>query len=313
MLATSRTARRCRMPDPFPTWTLTDAAAGVWLDEFELTPAAANLPGPGGWSVRKRTLRGGPSDGVEVVEVDNGALAFTVLPTRGMGVWRGSYRGMRLGWDAPLVGPVHPKFVDADAHNGLGWLTGFDEWVCRCGLAWNGPPGRDGPWELTLHGRVANLPAHFVGVSVGADPPHPIHVVGEVLEGGLFLSRLLLRTVYTTVPGSNRLMVTDVVRNLGGRQAELQLLYHCNWGPPLLEPGARVLFPAAEVAPRDRRAAEGIDHYDRYDAPTPGYAEQVYLGHMLAGDDGWTLALLRNALGDRGAATRWRPAELPCF
>ena len=41
------------------------------------------------------------------------------------------------------IGPVHPKFVDLSVRGGLGWLTGFDEWLCRCGLAWNGPPGDD--------------------------------------------------------------------------------------------------------------------------------------------------------------------------
>src|SRR5581483_1712831 len=119
---------------------LTDAARGVWLDEFAAGPG--DVPGtPPGWSVRKRTLRGGPGDGVDLVEVDNGALRFSVLPTRGLGLWRGSYRGIELGWRAPVVGPVHPKYVELSARNGLGWLTGFDEWLCRCGLSWMGPAG----------------------------------------------------------------------------------------------------------------------------------------------------------------------------
>ena len=78
-----------------------------------------------------------------LIEVDNGALSYSILPTRGMGLWKGRYRDIDLGWSAPVIGPVHPKFVDLSLRGGLGWLTGFDEWLCRCGLAWNGPPGDD--------------------------------------------------------------------------------------------------------------------------------------------------------------------------
>ena len=40
------------------------------------------------WQVRLRTCRGGRSEGVHVVELDNGAMCIDVLPTRGMGIWR---------------------------------------------------------------------------------------------------------------------------------------------------------------------------------------------------------------------------------
>ena len=127
----------------FKTWTLTDVANDVWLDSFSVGNDALRLTTPHDWSIRKRTLRGGLRDGIDLVEVHNGALSYSVLPTRGMGLWRGEYRGNYLGWRSPVQGPVHPHFVDLGGRDGLGWLTGFDEWLCRCGLASNGPPGED--------------------------------------------------------------------------------------------------------------------------------------------------------------------------
>src|SRR6185369_7830818 len=125
--------------------------------------------------VRKRTLRGGLRDGIDLIEVHNGALAFTVLPTRGMGLWRGDYHGLSLGWRSPVEGPVHPKYVNLADRGGLGWLAGFDELLCRCGLASNGPPGKDdNGTPLTLHGRIANLPAQAVEVRVSLDPPYEL-------------------------------------------------------------------------------------------------------------------------------------------
>ena len=82
----------------------------------------------------KRTLRGGLSDGVDVIEIDNGRFRFVVIPTRGMGVWRASCDNVRLGWKSPAKGPVHPAFVPLWEPGGLGWLRGFDELLVRCGL-----------------------------------------------------------------------------------------------------------------------------------------------------------------------------------
>ena len=141
---------------------------------------------------------------------------------------------------------------------GIGWLTGFDEWLCRCGLASNGPPGEDVHVDrhgatrrdlLTLHGRIANQPAHYVEARVSLDPPYELSVIGHVEEGGLFYPHLQLTATYTTVPGSNRLVIHDVVENRGAEPAEMQLLYHCNLGMPFLAAGSRVLAPIRELSP----------------------------------------------------------------
>src|SRR5258707_15704253 len=77
------------------SWTLTDVRADVWLDSLAIANDTLHLPTPHDWSVRKRTLRGGLRDGVDLIEVHNGALSFSVVPTRGMGLWRGDYHGLR--------------------------------------------------------------------------------------------------------------------------------------------------------------------------------------------------------------------------
>jgi hypothetical protein len=306
----------------FKSWTLTDVLNDVWLDSFAVGNDSLRLATPHDWSIRKRTLRGGLRDGVDLIEVHNGALSYSLLPTRGMGLWRGEYRGNFLGWRAPVRGPVHPKFVRQDAQGGIGWLAGFDEWLCRCGLASNGPPGEDTFTDktgrtvrskLTLHGHIANLPAHFVEVHVHLDPPYEFTVVGQVEEGGLFFPHLCLTASYTTVPGSNRVVVHDVVENCGAEPAEMQMLYHCNLGPPFLEAGSRVVAPIRELAPLTPRAAESMDTFDTYPGPTPGFREQVYCSDLLADSAGRTLAVLYNSTAERGIALRWNSQELPCF
>ncbi|MBY0229172.1 MAG: aldose 1-epimerase family protein [Gemmataceae bacterium] len=291
----------------FKNWVLTDAHGDVWLDSFSASNDSLRLATPHDWSIRKRTLRGGLRDGIDLIELHNGALSLSLLPTRGMGLWRGDYRGLALGWRSPVEGPVHPKYVNLAGRGGLGWLDGFDELLARCGLASNGPPTAEG----SLHGRIANTPASAVEVSVSLDPPHELRVTGEVEEAALFFPQLRLRTTYATVPGSNKVVITDRVDNRGARPAEMQMLYHFNLGPPFLGAGSRVLAPIREMAPMTARAAE--DMSDGYAAPTPGFAEQVYAYELLPDGRGRTLALLVGPNADKAVCLRWDTGPLPCF
>jgi hypothetical protein len=295
------------------SYTLTDVANDVWLDSFSVGNDSLRLPTPYDWSVRKRTLRGGQRDGVDLIEVHNGALSYSVLPTRGMGIWRGEFRGNFLGWHSPVHGPIHPKVVNLAERNGLGWLRGFDEWICRCGLASNGPPGVDNGTALTLHGRIANLPANQVEVRINLDPPYELAVVGRVAETELFGPHLHLTAIVTTIPGSGKLVIHDEVENRSSAPAEMQLLYHCNIGPPFLEAGSRLLGPIREVAPLTPRAAEGIESFESYLGPTPGFTEQVYAFDLVADETQKSLVLLCNSTGDRGLAFRFSRKELPWF
>jgi len=306
----------------YRTWTLTDVVNDVWLDSFATGSDRLTLGSPHRWSIRKRTLKGGLRDGIDLIEIDNGALSFSVLPTRGMNIWQGQFNGIPLGWKSPVHGPVHPRHVNTYDRGGIGWLTGFDEWLCRCGLASNGPPGDDVYTDrhgkthrdqLSLHGRIANQPAFFVEVRVGVDPPYEISVTGQVEEGGLFYPHLILTTTYTTVPGSNRIVIHDRIENRGGEATEMQLLYHCNIGQPLLEAGSRIAAPYREVSPINARAAEGMATLETFAGPAAGFAEQVYCYDLLGDATGRTVTMLYNHAADRAIALRFNRQELPCF
>lgn len=299
---------------------ITDVATQVWHDRFELTGAALPLNGIQNWAVRQRRLRGGLSDGVDVIEIDNGALKLEVLPTRGMGVWRGSFQGLPIGWNSPVKLPVHPAFVNQTERGGLGWLAGFNELICRCGLSFMGPPGRDAELnahpilgELTLHGKIANLPAHHVEVTVDPDKQGRIAVTGVVDECSMFGPCLRLTSTIETTAGSNCCTIIDEVTNLSAKPAEFELLYHTNIGRPFLEPGARFLAPVREVCPRDARAAEGIENYDQYDAPDANYAEQAYYFRLVGDAQQRGVVSVRNAAGDAALSLRFPLTELPCF
>jgi len=295
------------------TYELTDVSRGLWVEDFALGDGSSDLQAPPGCSVTKRRLRGGRRDGVDLIRVDNGALSFSVTPTRGMGIWRGAFRGDRIGWDSPVAdGPVNPSHVDPLRHGGIGWLEGFDELLARCGLVHNGAPHVDGGVLYPLHGRIANIPASYVAIHVNEAPPHEIVIEGRVEESFLFGRGIGMITRISTVPGSNRMTVRDEFVNLKDQPVEMQILYHWNFGPPYLEEGARFVAPIKTLVPRDARAAEGLSSHAVYGGPEPGFAEQAYFCELLE-TDGRTAAMLRNKTGDKGVALRYATEQLPCF
>jgi Domain of unknown function (DUF4432) len=308
-----------------PSFTLTDLSRDVWTDTFSLTPADLGLASPHAWSVTKRTLRGGRREGVDLVHLDNGVLSMGIVPTRGMGLWKGLCRGDLLGWASPVVdGPVNPAFVHLADRGGLGWLDGFDEFCVRCGLGSNGAPyefavrGPDGSTArhvlVGLHGRVANIPAHLVAVHVDDEPPHAITIEGRVAESTLFHTQIEMTTRISTVPGSDRLVVRDEFVNLSSSPDAMQLLYHWNFGPPFLDEGSTFVAPIETLVPRDDRASEALERWSTYGPPEPGFSEEVYLFHLRGeGPEGRTLAMLRAPGGDKAAVLRFRRSQLPCF
>src|SRR4051812_6421890 len=170
--------------DPFVK-VLTSARQNVGVESWQAD--ARELTGgksDGAWTVRKIRLHGGKQEGVDVIIVDNGKLQVAVCPTRGMGLLWATLGDVRLGWDSPVKETVDPRFVNLQERGGLGWLTGFNEFACRCGLEWSGHPGTDkfinnvgdeATMELTLHGKVANLPASEVEVVIEREAPYRIH------------------------------------------------------------------------------------------------------------------------------------------
>ena len=302
---------------------LTDVDAGVWLDAWKTDAAdGPKLAGASEWSISKTRLRGGLSDGVDVVTLDNGALSMSVLPTRGMGLWKGSFRGLPIEWKSPVARPVNPQFVNLQERGGLGWLAGFNELMCRCGLAFNGPPGVDrivnadgnvSESELTLHGKIANLPAHRVTAEVDDDGDGTLSVTGVVDEAMMFGSALRLTSKVSTKAGSNSLTITDTVFNPSAQPMELELLYHTNIGRPFLDEGSRIVAAIEQVAPRDAHSAKAADSFDVYPGPLAGRPEEAFFFDLQADDDGLTTVLLKNPAGDCGLQMRFAKKQLPCF
>ena len=272
------------------------------------------------WSVTQKTLRGGKQEGVKLLTLDNGKLQISIIPDRGMGIFDVTSKGVRLGWDSPVKEIVHPSHINLDSRGGLGWLEGFNEWMVRCGLEFAGHPGTDefidntgnpSTLNLTLHGKIQNIPASEYEIIIDPEPPHRIRIRGTVYEKFFYGPKLKLITEISTVAGSDTFQISDQLINEGAFAQEFQLIYHGNYGSSILEEGAQIYTAAKSVTPMNNHAAKGIDNWKSYQGPTPGFIEEVYLLEPQPDGEGNTIALLANADLTLGTSVQWNLSELP--
>ena len=265
----------------------------------------------------------GRSAGVQVIRLFCDQTSVDLIPQRGLGIRRATCHGIRFGWDSPVPGPVHPQWVPLDEPSGLGWLEGFDEMVVRCGLSNNGAPEHDSAGRLKwpLHGRIANLPAQSIEVVID-QAARTIGVTGQVIEARFLFHRLCLETNLqlqgnpVDAPATNQaptIQIRDRVINQSNRSASVQMLYHCNFGPPLLESGSRLVVDEKSIEPRDDRAAVGMDGWPECQAPSPDFSEQVYFLTLPPDGEGWATARLVNANDSLSAEVKYQTSTLPYF
>jgi hypothetical protein len=287
---------------------------------FKLTHETNPDAIPEGCSVERITLHGGKSEGVVLVRINNGKLAITVIPTRGMSVLEIVHGDVRLGWDSPVKDPVHPSFVNLESRGGLGWLEGFNEWMVRCGLEYAGHPGVDkfinntgdeAEMTLTVHGKIGNIPASSASVVIDKKAPHRIRVRGTVHERMFYGPKLQLDAELSTEPGATTFRIDDTITNHGAFDQEFQIIYHGNYGSSILEQGATIHTATKSVAPMNDHAAKAVKSWHTYAAPTKGFIEEVFLFEPIADESGHATAVLSNKAGDLATSVRWSTKELP--
>ena len=265
--------------------------------------------------VRCGQLEDGFERGVRTLDFRTGSgFDFMVLPDRGMDIGQAVFRGAPLTWRSATT-HIGPAFYEPE---GTGWLRGFAGGLLAvCGLTSYGPPGMDGDQALGLHGRASYTPAtHVAHGGEWQGDEYEMYATGQLREAAVFGENLLLRRRIAARLGESRLCIEDVVTNEGYKATPLMLMYHCNFGFPLVSEDAELLVNST-VAPRDEQAAQGLADCRRFQSPTRDYRPQVFFHSLAAGPEGAAQAALVNRRFAQGAGLgvflRYRLDELPCL
>ena len=247
---------------------------------------------------------------VEIIEMRSGAgLRIGVCPSRGMDVIFAELNGVNLTWRHPN-GAIHPAFYGAENFD---WIRGAPNGlVTTCGLGSFGPPCEIDGEKWGIHDRFAYTPAREVAPqTIWHDEENcEFRLSASVRQTRLFGANLELRRTLSVKLGENRLRLRDEIRNNGFEAAPFCVLYHCNFGYPLLEAGAQIIIDS-QVRPRDDDAARGLENWSSVESPQTGFREQVFF-HDLRGDNSsHGAAVIWNDARKIGVALRFDRAQLP--
>jgi len=217
------------------------------------------------------TVDEGPARGTRRMLLSTGGgLELELLPDRCLDIGQATFKSIPLAWISS-VGPTSPHSYEA---SGTEWLRSFGGGLlATCGLDTFGPPSEVDGKFYPMHGRVGAIPATVTRHEVGEDV---IVIEGTIRQTTVFGENLVLRRRYEAPLGSATLTITDTVTNESSSRAGHMMLYHFNFGWPLLHESATLHVSSDRQTPRDGDAEQGLHTWSDLEPPQSGFREQVF-------------------------------------
>lgn len=245
-----------------------------------------------------------------------GGLDLELLPDRGMDIAAASWQGTPLAWVSP-ADAVAPGLLDQGSE---GWRRFFGGGLLvTCGLDQFGIESSDAEQVLPMHGRANRLPAtglHTWSRAAGED--WEVGASAETRQATPFDENLRLTRSVTTSLRDRSLRISDEVTNDAHVDWPHMLLYHFNFGWPLIAEGTRISISyeldgetvdCTTPQPRDEEARRGLDSWDRV-GPTPAEGpEQVFALDFPHGVE--VAVRIESPRAGLAATLRFDSAELP--
>lgn len=218
--------------------------------EFDWQDKVTNVAQIGG--IETSVLDNDLGKGTRIAWVNTGAgLRYKVVIDRGLDIVDAFCDRYSLAW-LSHAGVTAPR---PDANRGLEWLYSFaGGLLTTCGLTHIGGPESDEFGERGLHGRISNLPARVESI-IQPDllaGKLQMSITAVVKESRVFGPNLELRRTISSTLGEPTVRIHDVVTNLGNTPAPHMILYHCNYGWPLVDEGT-------EIVCKGNWASRGLD------------------------------------------------------
>lgn len=221
--------------------------------------------------------------------ITGGGLEVDIHPDRALDIGQVTIDGIPVAWMEPQ-GIVAPSFFDA---NGFGWSRTFGGGLLTtCGLDSYGLPCLDEGKEFGQHGRINAIPARIITTSC---EDGLLVVEGLVRQSCIGGENLTLRRRIESVLGGRDIAITDVVTNESSHPVIHMMMYHSNFGWPLIEEGTSLSLPSQNVEPRDDTSANGLEHWNIVEPPSLANQSKVFL-HDLNGEDLATVKIINNRI-----------------
>ncbi len=268
--------------------------------------------------------------GIETAILDNGAgrgtriawintgtgLRYKVVIDRAMDIAEAFYNQHSLVWLSYLgVTPPQPF-----SHHGMDWLKTFGGGLLTtCGLSHVGGPETDAQGELGLHGLISNMPAAIESI-IQPDPVNgrmEMSITGRIRQTQIFGPSLELKRTISGTIGQATIHIHDEVVNLGNTPTPHMLLYHFNFGWPLVNEGTDILWKGSwesSVGDRKNKIFKEGNDFRKCPAPLEEHSaggEEVAFIDAVPDSDGRCICGLHNRKLGIAMALRFKKEQLP--
>lgn len=225
------------------------------------------------FAIRPYTYTAGGAKGLDVLEVKNGPLCFTLMPGKCLDIAEMSYKGINIGYLAKtgLQGPlsISNRWNDADKGHmgGLMFTAGPENIGPACTI-----DERDYPGHGSFRFESANLLRYDI---ISREDETVLTAGAQMRYSRSFGENIRLDRMISSVVGTSTLVIQDTITNDGFLPTSMLMLYHCNFGYPLLAPNAK-LYMDEIPTPRDQQAEFGLHRWSEYGEAVPGKPEEVF-------------------------------------
>ncbi len=192
--------------------------------------------------IETSVLDNGAGRGTRIAWINTGTgLRYKVVLDRAMDIADAFYSQHSLTWlsDSGVTPP------ETFSERGVDWLKTFGGGLLvTCGLTHVGGPESDEYGERGLHGLISNIPAEIESV-IQPDPAvgkMDMSITGRIKETKIFGPRLEMKRTISGTIGKAIIHIHDEVTNRGNTPAPHMILYHCNFGWPLIDEGTDIIW-----------------------------------------------------------------------
>jgi hypothetical protein len=206
----------------------------TWHDKISNT---AQLGG-----IETSVIDNGPGRGVRIAWINTGTgLRYKVVIDRAMDIADAFFNQYSLAWLS------HPGITAPErfTQQGIDWLQTFGGGLLTtCGLTHVGGPESDANGARGLHDQISNLPVELESIS----QPDPLagkmefSITGRIKQTQVLGPNLELKRTIKGVLGKATIQIIDEVVNRGNKAAPHMLLYHFNFGWPLVDEGTDIIW-----------------------------------------------------------------------
>ncbi len=232
------------------------------------------------FGIQECVLQDGKAKGTKAYFLDNGyGLTLIVLADKCLAIPILKFKGINIGF-LSKAGICAPEFFQEEGTRGF--LRNFEAgFLTTCGLTYMGSPSEVNNQKNGLHGVISNTPLEKAAARVvWNEDTAMLKISGSAREGYLFGPNLIIHKELDLPVGRNRLEIHDVVENKGFGPSPLMLLYHFNYGYPMLDESCKVYCNYDSIRPRDIKSSGRLKNINQFDKPIPGFEEIVAIRTM---------------------------------